>query len=51
MRKFHLVVIAWAICLIWISTKSQNVTEDDRFRAVSHEFFVGEEPGVQAGMN
>ena len=51
MRKFHLVVVAWALCLIWISSKSRNVTEDDRFGAASHEFVVGEEPGVPAGMN
>ncbi len=51
MRKFHLVIVAWALCLIWISSKSQNITEDARFSVASHEFVVGEEVGLQAGVN
>jgi hypothetical protein len=50
MRTFHLVIVAWALCLIWIATKSQNMTEDDRLGVASHEFVVGE-ARLQAGMN
>ena len=41
MRTFHLVIVAWALSLILISVKFQNVTEGDRFGAGSNEFATG----------